>query len=56
LRKGGRKKKVMEIDALIFMLSSWGLIIGILVFCFTMLFRNPDSAAVLVDNKSNEKR
>ncbi len=30
-------------------------IIGILVFCFTMLFRNPDSAAVLVDNNSNEK-
>ena len=46
----------MDIDAFIFMLSSWGLIIGILVFCFTMLFRNPDSVAVLVDNNSDRKR
>jgi hypothetical protein len=56
LQKGGRRKKVMDVDAFIFMISSWGLIIGILVFCFTMLFRNPDSAAVLVDNDSNEER
>jgi hypothetical protein len=46
----------MDIDAFIFMLSSWGVIIGILVFCFTMLFRNPDSASVLVDNNRNEKQ
>jgi hypothetical protein len=46
----------MDISAFIFMLSSWGLIIGILFFCFTMLFRNPDSLAVLVDNNSDEKQ
>jgi hypothetical protein len=46
----------MDIDAFIFMLSSWGLILGILAFCFMMLFRNPESLAVLVDNKSDEKR
>ena len=46
----------MDIDAFTFMLFSWGLILGILVFCLMMLFRNPDSAAVLVDNNSNEER
>lgn len=41
----------MDIDAFIFMLSSWGLILGLLGFCLTMLFRNPDAFAVLVDSE-----
>jgi hypothetical protein len=46
----------MNIDAFIFMLCSWGLILGILGFCFTMLFRNPESMAVLMDNDRDKNR
>ncbi|HEX9666989.1 MAG TPA: hypothetical protein VGA95_10595 [Thermodesulfobacteriota bacterium] len=44
------------LELIIFMLSSWGVKIGILVFCFMMLFRNPESLAILIYNNSNEKQ
>jgi hypothetical protein len=44
------------LELIIFMLSSWGVIIGILVFCFMMLFRNPESLVILIYNNSNEKQ
>ena len=31
----------MSGEALLFMLASWGIIYGLMVFCFTMLFNNP---------------
>ena len=40
----------MEIDAFLFMLFSWGLILGILTFCLIKLLRNPESAPPLSSN------
>jgi len=43
----------MEIDALLFMLLSWGFTLGILTFCVIKLYRNPDSASTI--NTINRK-
>jgi len=46
----------MNLDALIFMLSAWGVTLGLLAFCIIVLMKNPDGRSVMTDNAKNDKR
>lgn len=48
------REKIMETDALIFMLIAWGFTLGLLTFCVVMLIRHPQIVSVLTNNTNNK--
>lgn len=46
----------MSPSALIFMLCSWGVTLGILTFCFIKLLKNKDKSALTPENERDNTK